>query len=190
MRRAATLNKWSFKLTQKNNTMASTKVFMAESDADFAVARTLGFEWAKMNYDDFPEHQDIIAKVFDPDAYKESMENLHVIHARPRGAVLLAELNGQPVGCVMYQEMEPGVAEIKRLFVRASARGHGLGHALLNEMFNCMKADHYTRVRFSSAKFLLHARALYESVGFSDIPQPDDFPTFLQDFVYFMEKPL
>ena len=38
--------------------------------------------------------------------------------------------------------------------------------------------------------FLEHARALYESVGFKDIAQPEGLPDYLRDFVYFMERPL
>lgn len=170
--------------------MPSTKIIIARSEADFAAARTLGFEWVRTNRADFPEYQDIIEKYFDPETYKETMENLHIIHARPKGAVLLACLEGRPVGCVMYQELEPGVAEVKRLFVNQSARGHRLGHALLTEMLGQMKADRYARVRFSSAKFLKHARALYESLGFVEISQPPGLPDYLQEFVYFMEKPL
>jgi len=170
--------------------MSPTTIRLAETDADFDAARVLGFEWAKTHLEDFPEHQDIIEKVFDPDAYAATMADLHIIHARPTGAVLLAELDGQPVGCVMYQAMEPDVAEIKRLYVSDTGRGHGLGKALLTEMFAQMAADGYTTVRFSSARFLTHARALYESAGFTDIPQPADFPGFLRDFVYFMERPL
>jgi ribosomal protein S18 acetylase RimI-like enzyme len=171
-------------------TVANTRILIAETEGDFVAARALGFEWARSHLVDFPEHQSLIEKFFDPDAYKETMENLHIIHARPKGAVLLAELEGRPVGCVMYQEMEPGVAEIKRLFVASSARGHGLGKTLLTEMFRRMKADRYATVRFSSAKFLEHARALYESVGFRDIEQPGNLPDYLRDFVYFMERPL
>jgi len=170
--------------------MAKKTIFLAETEADFGAARALGFMWAKTHLEDFPEHKDLIEKYFDPDAYRETMENLHIIHARPKGAVLIAELDGRPSGCVMYQEMEPGVAEVKRLFVDPSARGHGLGNALLSEMFSNMKADHYARVRFSSAKFLSHARALYEGVGFVEIPHPHGLPDYLRDFVYFMEKPL
>jgi ribosomal protein S18 acetylase RimI-like enzyme len=170
--------------------VANTRILIAETEDDFAAARILGFEWARTHLLDFPEHQNIIEKFFDADAYRETMENLHIIHARPKGAVFLAELEGRPVGCVMYQEMEPGVAEVKRLFVDPSGRGHRLGQTLLTEMFGRMKADQYTRVRFSSAKFLKHARALYESVGFEDIAQPKDLPEYLRDFVYFMEKPL
>jgi predicted N-acetyltransferase YhbS len=130
----------------------NTRILIAETEDDFAAARVLGFEWARSNLIDFPEHQDIIEKYFDPGVYRETMENLHIIHARLKGAVLLAELEGRPVGCVMYQEMEAGVAEVKRLFVDRSARGHGLGQALLTEMLKRMKADQYATVRFSSAK--------------------------------------
>ncbi|PRY22505.1 ribosomal protein S18 acetylase RimI-like enzyme [Aliiruegeria haliotis] len=170
--------------------MAKTCIFLAETEEDFASARALGFEWARTHLEEFPEHADIIVKVFDPEAYRKTMEELHILHARPKGAVLLAKLDGRPAGCVMYQPMAPGVAEIKRLFVDPAARGHGLGLALLTEMLRRMKDDGYTTARFSSAVFLLHARALYESVGFVDIPQPPDLPGYLRDHVYFMERPL
>jgi GNAT superfamily N-acetyltransferase len=77
---------------------------------------------------------------------------------------------------------------VKRLFVDESGRGHGLGRALLKEMFERMRDDGYVTVRFSSARFLAHARELYESVGFTDIAQPDDFPEALREIVYFMER--
>ena len=60
------------------------------------------------------------------------------------------------------------------------------GEAMLAQM----KQDGYSRMIFSSAKILTHARALYESVGFTDMPHPDDFPKDMRDFVYFMERPL
>lgn len=170
--------------------MPRTTIRMAETDADFDAARALSLTWAKSHLEDFPEFKHLIEKVFDPVVYGETVANLHFIHARPKGGILLAELDNNPVGCVMYHEMEPGVAEIKRLFVDQRGRGHGLGQALLTTMFKQMAADSYSTVRFSSAKFLTHARKLYESVGFSDIPQPDTLPEFLRDFVYFMERPL
>lgn len=89
----------------------------------------------------------------------------------------------------MYEEMEPAVAEIKRLYVGPPGRGHGLGRPLLSKMFQNMADDGYKIVRFSSARFLTHARRLYTSVGFVDIPQPESLPEFLKDIVYFMERP-
>lgn len=104
--------------------------------------------------------------------------------------MLLAELDGHPAGCVMYHAMEPGVAEIKRLFANESGRGRGLGRLLLEQMFVAMMTDGYQTVRFSSARFLTDARRLYESVGFYDIAQPEGFPDSFRDFAYFMERPL
>jgi GNAT superfamily N-acetyltransferase len=86
----------------------------------------------------------------------------------------------------MYDQMEPGVAEVHRLFVTEEGRGNGVGRALLEEMFLQMRLDGYTAVRFSSARFLTHARQLYESLGFVDMPAPEDAP----GHVYFMERSL
>lgn len=74
----------------------------------------------------------------------------------------------------MHQDMEPGVADIKRLFVDPAGRGAATAsaHALLTAIFAQMAQDGDTTVRASSAKFLTHARAIYESAWFQDIPQP------------------
>ena len=73
---------------------------------------------------------------------------------------------------------------------RLVGRGHGIGRRLLHAMFDQMRADGYDTVRFSSARFLSHAEALYRSVGFHDAPHPPGFPEHLKSFVYFMERPL
>ncbi len=86
----------------------------------------------------------------------------------------------------MYDQMEPNVAEVHRLFVTEQGRGSGVGRALLEEMFIQMRLDGYTAVRFSSARFLTHARQLYESLNFVEIPAPQGAPSY----VYFMERNL
>jgi len=170
--------------------MTNAAIHLASAEEDFAAARALSYEWARTHLAEFPQHHDIILKVFEPTKYRETVESLHVIHARPGGAVLLARLNDDAVGCVMYHSSGPNTAEIKRLFVDKKGRGHGLGKALLEAMFEQMKQDGYTRVIFSSAKILVHARSLYERVGFTEMPHPDDFPKELHHFVYFMEREL
>lgn len=162
----------------------------AETQAGFDAARALSFEWARNHSAEFPQYRKIVETEFEPETYRETVANLHIQHARPEGAILLAELDGQPVGCVMYKKWEPGVAEVKRLFVDENGRGHGLGRALLDQMFHEMVADGYTRAIFSSVRFLTHARALYESAGFSEIPQPVELPEHLRDAVYFMDRAL
>jgi N-acetylglutamate synthase-like GNAT family acetyltransferase len=49
------------------------------------------------------------------------------VHACPTGDLLIARLDGEPVGCAMMREIEPGIVEIQRVFVTAAAWGHGAG---------------------------------------------------------------
>jgi len=170
--------------------MPETIIYRAETQADFDAARLLCQAWVDWQLKTFPDLRDTILTAFEPAAYAKTMADLAHIHARPEGAILLARLNRRAVGCVMYHKMENGVAEVKRLFVDESGRGHGLGKALLLEMFTHMRHDGYAIARFSSARFLIHARALYDSVGFHDIAQPPDFPDTLRKVVYFMERAL
>jgi GNAT superfamily N-acetyltransferase len=163
---------------------------MAVTDKDFDIARGLCREWLDWHWNAFPEDGPRDGNPMDPEAFQQIIKDLPRIHARPDGAILLAEVDAKPAGCVMYRAQEPGVAEIFRLFVNDAGRGHGIGRLLLEEMFTAMIADGYHTVRFSSARFLTHARRLYESAGFHDIPHPDGFPQDWRDFVYFMERPL
>ena len=86
--------------------------------------------------------------------------------------------------------LEPGIAEVKLLFVEEAGRGHGLGRKLLKAIFEQMRGDGFQKVRFMSAHFLTHARKLYESVGFQDMPLPNDFPEAYRDLDYFIERSL
>ena len=124
------------------------------------------------------------------DKFESTISDLERLHARPKGAILIAFLDGNPVGCVMYNEAQPGLAVFNRMFVSEGGRGYGLGHLMLERMFEQMLADGYEKVFFSSAKFLTHAKAMYESAGFVHMPHPIDFPNQWHDYVYFMQRPL
>jgi len=170
--------------------MTSIAIRPAKTQEDFDAARHLCRVWRDWQLDEFPKYRDEILRVFEARSYARTLDRLPTIHARPKGNILLAELGGQAVGCVMYHEARSGTAEVKRLFVDVGGRGHGLGQALLSEMFNHMRRDGYETVIFSSARFLAHARKLYEKMGFKDMPAPPDLPENLRQVVYFMQRPL
>ena len=170
--------------------MPDITVDLARNDADYDAARGLCREWRDWHWAAFPKDGPRDGNPLDPVTFQAVIDDLPRIHARPRGAIVLAKVDGTAMGCVMYHELTPDVAEIKRLFVRPGGQGLGLGRLLLERMFASMRQDGYRNVHFSSARFLTHARRLYESVGFHDIPHPDGFPDTLRGFVYFMERSL
>jgi putative acetyltransferase len=48
----------------------------------------------------------------------------------PRGGLWLAASNDTGVGCVALRPLDDETAEVKRMFVDAAWRGHGVGRAL------------------------------------------------------------
>ncbi len=171
--------------------MAGISIRMAKDDSDLATARALCRAWLDWHWNAYPADWPIEGDhPMDRERFEATLDDLPRLHARPRGGILLAFLEGRPVGCVMYNAAAPDIAEFNRLFVSEAGRGHGIGRAMLERMFEAMIADGYRTVRFSSARFLVHARAMYEAAGFADIPHPDGFPERWRAYVYFMERPL
>jgi ribosomal protein S18 acetylase RimI-like enzyme len=75
---------------------------------------------------------------------------------------------------------EDGIAEMKRLFVRGDARGHGIGERLISEIIEQARRLGYRYLRLDSmADRMPAAIRLYRRFGFREIeayrynPQPD-----------------
>jgi len=156
--------------------MPDITIALAKTEAEIDAVRDLCRQWPEWLLETFPENEAGIRKRFYSAAYEDTLAALPEIHARPKGAMFLAKLERAPAGSVMYREKEPGQAEFNRMFVATHARGHGLGERLMEAMLAQMKADGYRTVVFNSARFLDHARRMYERLGFRDIPPPPGVP--------------
>lgn len=84
----------------------------------------------------------------------------------PGTAWLVAYEDGRPVGCGGLCSPEPGVGEVKRLFVAGAARGRGYGRLLLRELERRAAAAGHRSMRLLTAEGLGEARALYEAEGY------------------------
>lgn len=84
----------------------------------------------------------------------------------PRGAFFVAYLDDGPVGCVGVRHLDEDTSELKRLYVRPSARGLGLGAALTGEVERAARASGRRRVCLDTRSDLVEARALYERLGY------------------------
>jgi GNAT superfamily N-acetyltransferase len=84
----------------------------------------------------------------------------------PRARLYLAEIDGEPVGIGGLRPLSADEAEIKRMYVRPSARGRGVGRAILQRLIDDARALGYRTIRLDSARFMHEAHSLYRSFGF------------------------
>jgi GNAT superfamily N-acetyltransferase len=86
------------------------------------------------------------------------------------GAAWLVVYDGDmAVACGGLRPLAPGVGEIKRMFVTASARGRGHGRTLLAELERLAADGGCERVRLFTTEVLREARALYSACGYRPV---------------------
>jgi DNA-binding MarR family transcriptional regulator/GNAT superfamily N-acetyltransferase len=90
----------------------------------------------------------------------------HYDSARERCWV--AEINGRHVGHVFLvrHPEEPGTAKLRLLYVDPSARGLGLGQALVAECVRFARMSEYRRITLWTQSILQSAHRIYQSAGF------------------------
>jgi GNAT superfamily N-acetyltransferase len=93
---------------------------------------------------------------------------------RPAGRLLLAVDDGVPVGCGAMRVLEPGVAEIKRMYLRPEIRGQGIARALLQELLATARRFGCREARLDTGWFMTDAHRLYRAAGFEECePYPE-----------------
>ncbi len=99
-------------------------------------------------------------------------------YAEPSGRLYVAHADGALAGCIGLRTLEPGVCEMKRLYVRDVARGLGLGRALARRVIEDGRTMGCRVMRLDTLRIekMRTANVLYDALGFRDIPAYYDNP--------------
>lgn len=144
------------------NSRSATKsltVKQAESAPQIAQVRELFLEYAKS-----------LGFSLCFQSFDQELAGLPGDYSPPDGRLLLAESEGQSAGCVALHKLEPGICEMKRLYLRPAFRGKGLGRRLAEIIMSEARAIGYRRLRLDTVEPVMKdAVALYRLLGFQEI---------------------
>jgi ribosomal protein S18 acetylase RimI-like enzyme len=102
----------------------------------------------------------------------------------PNYSLIVVAMEGcYPAGCAAMRELEPEIAEMKRVYVRPDYRGTGLGRRLAEHVIQEARARGYAALRLDTLPAMETAVAMYRSLGFREIPAYHDNP--LPGMLYF-----
>jgi len=90
-------------------------------------------------------------------------------YAPPDGRLILALDDTDAIGCIALRKLDEGICEMKRLYVKPSARGNGLGKLLVNALIDEAKKIGYTKMRLDTVPKMKEAIDLYLKIGFKEI---------------------
>jgi len=106
--------------------------------------------------------------------FASELGNLPGDYAPPRGALLLALVDDAVAGCCALRPLDEAddanACEMKRLYVRKAFRGFGLGRQLAETAMDAARQAGYTHVFLDTLDDMEAARALYDELGFEEIP--------------------
>ena len=124
------------------------------------------------------------------DFYYDAEKGRPSASERHLGLHLLGYVGPDVSGCISYREVEPTICEMKHLYVRPSARGSGLGRALVSCLLARARAAGYKQMRLETVSFMAAAVHMYESMGFIRRSPYYVIPDIFLPITIFMEKDL
>ncbi len=138
---------------------APLQFVQAESSVQIAQAREL-----------FLEYADSLGFSLCFQGFDKELAALPGDYAPPEGRLLLAYFDAQLAACAALHKLEPGVCEMKRLYLRPQFRGKGLGRILADRVIAEARHIGYRRMRLDTVEPIMKdAVAMYRKIGFHEI---------------------
>lgn len=133
---------------------------------DAEAVYVLAYEFIAWMRDRYPEMEAEIDTYLDAQKFDEQIRDVLVHYTPPKGECLLAINGAEPVGLLMLKDLDGSTCEMNRMFVRESARGLGVGRALVENLKVRAREMGFTAMTLSALPRHHEALALYRSCGF------------------------
>lgn len=101
--------------------------------------------------------------------FDRELRDLPGDYAPPTGTLLVARNDDDIVGCVGVRALDERTAEMKRLYVRPTGRGLGLGRTLAEAAIDFATRAGFQRMRLDTLPQMQQAQELYRTLGFVTI---------------------
>ena len=137
---------------------AAVEIVAARTDRDYQTGSTL-----------IEEYAGFLGVDACLQGFSEEIANLRKLYGPPGGCLLLARVGGEFVGSVALRACADGICELKRLYVKATRRGRGVGRALAQEALASARGLGYQAIVLETLETMTEARELYASLGFAEI---------------------
>jgi putative acetyltransferase len=124
--------------------------------ADADAFRVLNEEWISRHFT--IEGQD-----------RRQLDDPVAAYIEPGGAILIAELDGRPVGCVALLPDGTGAYELSKMAISPQLRGRGAGRTLLAAAIENAREIGARSLFLGSSTRLANAVHLYEAAGFEHV---------------------
>jgi GNAT superfamily N-acetyltransferase len=110
--------------------------------------------------------------------FEDELAGLPGVYASPEGLLLLARApDGSPLGCGAFRAMKAGEGcEMKRVYIAPSARGLGLGIAMVEALMAQARLAGYRTIALDTLPSMIEAHRLYAKLGFTPIAPYYDTP--------------
>jgi ribosomal protein S18 acetylase RimI-like enzyme len=148
-------------------------IIHATSEAHYQSAREL-----------FMAYADSLGFDLEFQGFSRELAELPGDYEPPAGCILLAAIADGYAGCVALRPLQNKICEMKRLFVKPSYQGRGIGRLLAVSVIEESRKKGYQRMRLDTIESMRAAQRLYLSLGFKAIEaycyNPLDNPSFME----------
>ena len=145
---------------------ARVKVISVRTEDEIDHVRVLVWEFFDFLRLRYPEMLEMIDDYLKEQNVKGELAAFGQYFLPPHGECFLAFHNDQPAGIVMMKPHGDNDVEMNRMYVRDTARGHGIGRALGQALVDEARAQRRGAVWLDALYRHVEALPLYESLGF------------------------